>query len=56
MLRGRACAEALVLQGEYAPDPSINGGTLATTSEPVGQMMNDMFAPVAGMFRAMAKA
>jgi putative intracellular protease/amidase len=56
MLRGRAYAEALVLQGEYAPDPSIKGGTLATTSEPVGQMMNDMFAPVAGMFRAMAKA
>ena len=56
MLRGRAYAEALVLQGEYAPDPSIKGGTLTTTSEPVGQMMNDMFAPVAGMFRAMAKA
>jgi putative intracellular protease/amidase len=55
MLRGPAYAEALVLQGEYAPDPSIKGGTLATTSEPVGQMMNDMFAPVAGMFRAMAK-
>lgn len=56
MLRGRAYAEALVLQGEYAPDPSIKGGTLATTSAPVGQMMNDMFAPVAGMFRAQAKA
>lgn len=56
MLRGRAYAEALVLQGEYAPDPSIKGGTLATTSEPVGQIMNDMFAPVAGMFRAMAKS
>lgn len=56
MLRGRAYAEALVLQGEYAPDPSIKGGTLATTSAPVGQMMNDMFAPVAGMFRALAKA
>lgn len=56
MLRGRAYAEALVLQGEYAPDPSIKGGTLATTSAPVGQMMSDMFAPVAGMFRALAKA
>jgi putative intracellular protease/amidase len=56
MLRGRAYAEALVLQGEYAPDPSIKGGTLATTSAPVGQMMSDMFAPVASMFRAMAKA
>jgi putative intracellular protease/amidase len=56
MLRGRAYAEALVLQGEYAPDPSIKGGTLATTSAPVGQMMSDMFAPVASMFRAQAKA
>ena len=55
-LRGRAYAEALVLQGEYAPDPSIKGGTLATTSAPVGKMMSDMFAPVASMFRAMAKA
>ncbi len=55
-LRGRAYAEALVLQGEYAPDPSIKGGTLATTSAPVGEMMSEMFAPVAGMFRAMAKA
>ena len=45
----------VVLQGEYAPDPAIKGGTLATTSQPVGQMMSDMFAPVAGMFRAMAK-
>lgn len=54
-LRGRAYAEALVLQGEYAPEPPIKGGTLATTSAPVGQMMSDMFAPVAGMFRAMAK-
>lgn len=55
-LRGRAYAEALVLQGEYAPDPPIKGGTLATTSEPVGKMMHDMFAPVAGMFKAMASA
>lgn len=55
-LRGRAYAEALVLQGEYAPDPSIKGGTLATTSAPVGEMMSDMFAPVAGMFRAQAKS
>lgn len=54
-LRGRAYAEALVLQGEYAPEPPIKGGTLATTSAPVGQMMSDMFAPVAEMFRAMAK-
>ncbi|NML93997.1 DJ-1/PfpI family protein [Novosphingobium olei] len=55
-LRGRAYAEALVLQGEYAPDPSIKGGTLATTSAPVGEMMSEMFAPVASMFRAMAES
>ena len=54
-LRGRAYAEALVLQGEYAPDPSIKGGTLATTPEPVGKMMHDMFAPLSGQFSAMAK-
>lgn len=54
MLRGRAYAEALVLQGEYAPEPSIKGGTLATTSEPVSKMMADMFAPVGAQFRAMA--
>lgn len=55
-LRGRAYAEALVLQAEYAPDPPIKGGTLATTSAPVGEMMSDMFAPVASMFRAQAKS
>jgi putative intracellular protease/amidase len=55
-LRGRAYAEALVLQGEYAPNPSIKGGTLATTSEPVGTMMHDMFAPLAGQFGALAKS
>lgn len=54
MLRGRAYAEALVLQGEYAPEPTIKGGTLATTSEPVSKMMADMFAPVGAQFRAMA--
>lgn len=55
-LRGRAYAEALVLQGEYAPEPAIKGGTLATTSEPVGTMMSDMFAPLKGMFGALAKS
>jgi len=55
MLRGRAYAEALVLQAEYAPDPPIKGGTLPTTSAPVGRMMNEMGLPVAAQFRAMAK-
>lgn len=55
MLRGRAYAEALVLQGEYAPDPSIKGGTLATTSQGVGEMMSSMFAPLKAQFGALAK-
>jgi len=55
-LRGRAYAEALVLQGEYAPDPSIKGGTLATTSAPVSEMMSSMFTPLAGQFKALAKS
>ena len=55
MLRGRAYAEALVLQGEYAPDPAIKGGTLATTSQPVGEMMSQMFAPLRVTFGALAK-
>ena len=54
MLRGRAYAEALVLQGEYAPDPAIKGGTLATTSQPVGEMMSSMFAPLKVQFGAQA--
>jgi putative intracellular protease/amidase len=56
MLRGRAYAEALVLQGEYAPDPPIKGGTLATTSAPVGEMMQAMADPLAEQFRALAAA
>lgn len=53
-LRGRAYAEALVLQGEYAPEPPIRGGTLATTPPPVRDMMAAMFAPIEEQFRAMA--
>ncbi|WP_263588865.1 DJ-1/PfpI family protein [Sphingopyxis sp. GC21] len=54
MLRGRAYAESLVLQSEYAPDPPIKGGTLATTSAPVAHMMSEMARPLAAQFRAMA--
>lgn len=54
-LRGRAYAEALVLQAEYAPAPPIKGGTLATSSAPVGEMMRQMGDPVAEQFRALAK-
>lgn len=54
MLRGRAYAEGLVLQAEYAPDPTIKGGTMATTSAPVAGMMDVMFAPIAAQFKALA--
>jgi putative intracellular protease/amidase len=53
-LRGRVYAEALVLQAEYAPQPPIIAGSLATASPDVGNMMNLMFAPVAEQFRALA--
>lgn len=55
-LRGKAYAQGLMLQGEYAPHPPLPGGTLASSPADVGKMMDDMFAPVAGMFKAMAKA
>lgn len=55
MLRGRPYAQSLMLQAEYAPQPPFVGGTLATTPPGVGKMMDDMFAPVSEMFRAVAK-
>jgi len=55
-LRGRNYAEALVLQAEYAPEPPISAGSMATASAPVGDMMGQMFAPLAGQFRALAKS
>jgi cyclohexyl-isocyanide hydratase len=53
-LRGRNYAEGLVLQSEYAPQPPIIGGALATTSAPVGDMMQRFFEPVQQQFRALA--
>jgi len=55
-LRGRDYAEALVLQAEYAPQPPIVAGSMATASAPVGNMMGQMFAPVADQFRALAES
>ncbi len=54
MLRGRAYAQALMLQAEYHPEPPFPGGTLETTPADVGQVIDDMFKPVAAKFRAMA--
>lgn len=56
MLRGKPYAQALMLQAEYAPQPPFPGGTLASTPPDVGKMMNDMFAPLATQFKALAKA
>ena len=54
-LRGRDYAAALVLQAEYAPEPPIRAGSVEAASAPVGNMMSQMFAPVAEQFRALAK-
>jgi cyclohexyl-isocyanide hydratase len=53
--RGRDYADALVLQAEYAPEPPIVAGSMASASAPLGAMMSQMFAPVADQFRALAK-
>lgn len=56
MLRGKPYAQALMLQAEYAPQPPFPGGTLASTPPDVGKMVDDMFAPLATQFKALAKA
>lgn len=53
-LRGRKYAEALVLQAEYAPEPSIKAGSITDASADVGEMMELMFSPVAQEFKALA--
>jgi cyclohexyl-isocyanide hydratase len=54
MLRGRAYAEALVLQAEYYPHPPIKAGRLEQASPPVREMMETMFTPLQAKFAAMA--
>jgi cyclohexyl-isocyanide hydratase len=54
-LRGKAYAEALMLQAEYHPEPPFPGGTMATTTPAVGGMMGEMFAPLEDKFRAIAR-
>lgn len=56
MLRGKPYAEGLMLQAEYHSEPPFPGGTLATTTPAVAKMMDDMFAPVAAQFKALAAA
>jgi putative intracellular protease/amidase len=54
MLRGRAYAEALVLQAEYDPHPPIKAGRLEEASAPVREMLETMFSPLQGQFAALA--
>lgn len=54
MLRGRAYAEVLVLQAEYAPEPPICAGQVDQASPAVAEMMQSMFAPLEAEFRALA--
>ncbi|GAA0471304.1 DJ-1/PfpI family protein [Parasphingorhabdus litoris] len=53
-LRGTKYAEALRLQAEYAPEPPVDGGTLATTDPAVADAMNGMFASTREQFRQLA--
>ncbi|MEP2101288.1 MAG: DJ-1/PfpI family protein [Parasphingorhabdus sp.] len=53
-LRGKKYAEALRLQAEYAPEPPVDGGTLATTDPAVADAMNGMFASTREQFRQLA--
>ena len=53
-LRGKAYAEALVLQAEYAPEPPFKAGTLATAPAAVSEVMSEMFKPLEGKFRVLA--
>jgi cyclohexyl-isocyanide hydratase len=54
-LRGKAYAQSLMLIAEYHPEPPFPGGSLATTPTDVGGMMTEMFLPLEGKFRAIAK-
>ncbi len=54
MLRGKPYAQSLMLQAEYHPEPPFPGGTLSSSPADVGQMMDDMFKPVAAQFKALA--
>ncbi len=54
MLRGRAYAEALVLQAEYDPHPPIKAGRLEDASPEVREMMETMFTPLQAKFAALA--
>lgn len=45
-LRGRACAQMLMLVAEYDPQPPIKGGTEERTDAAIVEPMRAMFAPI----------
>jgi cyclohexyl-isocyanide hydratase len=54
-LRGKAYAEALMLQAEYRPEPPFAGGSLDSTAPEVRDVMREMLSPLEGQFRALAR-
>ena len=56
MLRGRPYAEALMLQGEYHPEPPFAGGTPENTDPALAGPLADMFAGFAARVRALPVA
>jgi transcriptional regulator GlxA family with amidase domain len=53
-LRGRSYAEALRLQAEYAPEPPVSGGTLASADPRLAALMKEMLEPFSTSARAIA--
>jgi len=56
MIRGRPYAEALMLQGEYSPQPPFRGGTLETTDPAIAGPFADMFAGLAARVQTLPVA
>ena len=54
-LRSPRYAQALMLMGEYAPEPPFKGGTVATTEPQIAEPTREMFAPVTWRIEQIAK-
>lgn len=46
LLRGQRYAQALMLLGEYAPEPPFKGGSVATTDPQIAEPSREMFASI----------
>lgn len=53
-LRGKPYAQALALQAEYAPEPPLPPGTVATTPPEIAEPMRLMFTPLVVKAEALA--